>query len=495
MEFNSVATLIALPLALSPVAYLVERLDRKIHLLHSNLHLMRWMALLILALAWGVFGIAAHDFDTDGTLTYRASMVTLQLDGLSLLVCGTILALGTLVAIYSIDYMAEDDAADKYYALLLLLMGTMLGLVCTRDLFNLWVWFEAMAISASFLVAFYREQSASLEAGVKYIVQSAVGSAFILLGIALILAETGTVDLQEIAQTSQHAPVFWAAGGLFVAGFGVKMALVPFHTWLPDAHAQAPSGISAMLSGVVIEVALIALLRTLGSLAFSWGTLLIGFGAVNMLVGNLLALRQTLIKRMLAYSSLSQMGYMVFGIGVGIYAHSMNGFEGGLFHFFNHALMKGLAFLAVGAFIYILDTHQPLKISDLRGASQRYPLIALALSLALLGLGGLPPLAGFMSKWQIFAAGMAVHESAITGLVIFAALNSVLSLAYYAPVINVLYSRQNTPEISQGRRVPITIGLPLLVMAVAIVVSGVDPGLLHGILEPAARVLFTAFGG
>ncbi|CAG0993436.1 partial Na(+)/H(+) antiporter subunit A, partial [Anaerolineae bacterium] len=172
METNSVATLIALPLALSPAAYIVERLNRKIH--------PGWLALLILALAWGVFGIAAYEFDRDGTLTYRVGMMQLQLDGLSLFACCAILTLGTLTVIYSLDYMAEEGAADKYYALVLLLLGTMMGLVCTRDLFNLWVWFEAMAISASFLVAFYREQPASLEAGVKYIVQSALGSAFIL---------------------------------------------------------------------------------------------------------------------------------------------------------------------------------------------------------------------------------------------------------------------------------------------------------------------------
>ncbi|KAB2866342.1 MAG: hypothetical protein F9K46_02515 [Anaerolineae bacterium] len=487
METNSVATLIALPLALSPAAYIVERLNRKIH--------PGWLALLILALAWGVFGVAANEFDRDGTLTYRVGMMQLQLDGLSLLACGAILTLGTLTVIYSLDYMAEEGAADKYYALVLLLLGTMMGLVCTRDLFNVWVWFEAMAISASFLVAFYREQPASLEAGVKYIVQSALGSAFILLGIALVLAETGTLDLQEIAQLNQDSAMLWAAGGLFIAGFGVKMALVPFHTWLPDAHAQAPSGISALLSGLVIEVALIALLRALTCVAFSWGTLLIVFGVVNMLVGNLLALRQTQIKRLLAYSSLSQMGYMVFGIGIGIYAQTLDGFEGGLFHFFNHALMKGLAFLAVGAFIYSLETHQPLQISALRGASRRYPYIALALSLALLGLGGLPPLAGFMSKWQIFAAGIAVHEPLITLLVIFAALNSVLSLAYYAPIINVLYSRQAQVEMAQGRAVPRLMRLSLLVLSGAIVVIGVYPGLLHGALESAARVLLTAFGG
>ena len=145
----------------------------------------------------------------------------------------------------------------------------MIGLGCATDLFNLWVWFEAMAVSSYLLVAFYREQPASLEAGVKYLVQSAAGSVLVLLGIALVLAQTGTLDLAQICATvgQVDAPALLAAGALFVIGFGVKAALVPMHTWLPDAHSQAPSGISAMLSGVVIEAGLVALLRALAALA------------------------------------------------------------------------------------------------------------------------------------------------------------------------------------------------------------------------------------
>ncbi|MER3514804.1 MAG: hypothetical protein C4310_10825, partial [Chloroflexota bacterium] len=142
------------------------------------------------------------------------------------------------------------------------------------------------------------------------------------------------------------------AGALLIMGFGVKAALVPLHTWLPDAHAQAPSGISAMLSGIVIEAGLIASLRALSALAalaLWWGVLLLAFGALNMLVGNLMALRQTQVKRLLAYSSVAQVGYMLLGLGITIYAGEAAGAEGGLFHLLNHGLMKGLAFLAAGA--------------------------------------------------------------------------------------------------------------------------------------------------
>ena len=159
-----------------------------------------------------------------------------------------------------------------------------------------------------------------------------------------------------------------------------------------------------MLSGVVIEVGLIAMLRALSVLPgflLSWGILFMAFGALNMLYGNLLALRQTVVKRMLAYSSLSHIGYILLGLGIALYSGMELGAQGAFFHLFNHMLMKGLAFLSVGALIYGLflqnDSHASLKITDLAGTAQKYPMVALALSIAVLGLGGLPPLAGFIS--------------------------------------------------------------------------------------------------
>jgi proton-translocating NADH-quinone oxidoreductase chain N len=399
--------------------------------------------------------------------------------------------------------MDGELGEEKYYAMLVAMVGVMIGLGSASDLFNLWVWFEAMAVTSYLLVAFYREQPASLEAGIKYLVQSAVGSVLVLLGIALTLALTGTLNLDDIRATaSTLTPGLLAAGALFVIGFGVKTALVPMHTWLPDAHSQAPSGISAMLSGIVIEAGLVAMLRALAALTgvtHSWGVLLIGFGALNMLAGNLLALRQTQVKRLLAYSSLSQVGYMLLGVGIAIYAGEAAGAQGGLFHLFNHGLMKGLAFLAAGALLYALHVatgdHSPLTVADLAGASKRYPLAALAFSLAVLGLGGLPPLAGFMSKWQIFVSGFETHNAVIDALVVFAALNSVLSLAYYAPLVNAVYRKQPSDAVQRGKPLPAAMRVPLVVMALAVVAIGVWPSLLQWLTQPAGAALMNAFGG
>ena len=235
------------------------------------------------------------------------------------------------------------------------------------DLFNLWIWFEAMAVTSYLLVAFYRERPASLEAGIKYLVQSAAGSVLIVVGIALVLAATGSLELAQIQAVAAHIPAAPGRRRVVHHRFWRQSALVPLHTWLPDAHSQAPSGISAMLSGVVIEAGLIAMLRALGclySVTASWPVLLIGFGALNMLVGNLMALRQNQVKRLLAYSSVAQVGYMLLGLGITFYSGNAAGAQGSLFHLFNHGLMKGLAFLSAGALLYTLHIragdHEPL---------------------------------------------------------------------------------------------------------------------------------------
>ncbi len=472
-------------LALSPVIYFVGR---------GLASAARMMALTALGILWVSFGLALRDLTFTPSITDVLGGVSFHFDGLSVLFTAVVLILSTLVTLYSGPDIRERAGQEKYYAMILLLTGAIIGLVSTGDLFNLWVWFEMTAISSYLLVAFYRERADTLAACAKYLIQTAVGSILVLFGIALVFAQTGTLDMSVIQITP--TPLMVAAGTLFVIGFGVKIALVPTYTWLPDAYMQAPGGISALFSGIVTISGLAALLRVLAlmnGLAAEWGAALIAFGTLNIMVGNLLALRQVSVKRILAYSSISHIGFILLAVGMGVYAGLEAGFQSGMLHLFIHGLMKALAFLVVGAASH---THSradsTLRVGDLAGLAGREPLLAGALVIACLSLAGVPPLAGFMSKWLIFDAGLRAGGITLLLLVIFAALNSVFSLAYYFPIMNAMFRAE--PEPPQ-RALPAAMRLPIMALTAAVIVIGLYPTLLSVFVDPAAHTLMQLFGG
>jgi proton-translocating NADH-quinone oxidoreductase chain N len=498
---NAITWLIAIPLCSSALIYLIGRICIRLSK-NQALRPAKWLAVIaLLATAYPLY-VAGTTYLAIGAYKVQFNSIMLQMDGIALLLAGIALGLGLLATIFSATYMRGDVGEEKFYALLTALIGSIIGLGLAGDLFNLWVWFEAMTITGYTLVAFYQDQKGSLEAGVKYLVQSAAGSALVLMGIVLVFIQTSSVNITEVQAAVQGPSILLLiAGALFIIGFGVKTALVPLHTWLPDAHSQAPSSISAMLSGVVIEAGLICMLRSVGAIAGAsdqWGTIIMVFGALNIALGNMMALRQTEVKRLLAYSSIAHVGYMLIGFGAAIAFGEIDGATGGFFHMTTHAMMKGLAFFSAGTFLYTLHlangNHEPLTLDDLNGVSKRYPITALCFSIALLALGGLPPLAGFMSKWQIFVAGFQTQNGWVQALVIFAALNSVLSLGYYAPMVNRMYRKEPSAILESGKPVSFSLGLPIIVLTSIIIVVGFFPTLFSWITIPAATSLFAAFG-
>ncbi len=495
------SSLLILPFLSAPIIYLLGRLSVRKGV-NIGISLARALAVFFLLVEGCLLYLVVRQAMTGGGVYIVVGEESLLLDGIGLLLAGVVIFLGLMVTLFSIDYMHGTRSEEKFYALLMCLIGSIIGLGMSFDLFNLWLWFEAMAISTYLLVAFYNEEPPSLEAGVKYLVQSAVGSALVMFGIAIIFAQTGSTDLSVIwSLNSNIAPLTKLAGILLIVGFGVKAALVPLHTWLPDAHSQAPSGISAMLSGVVIEAGMVAMIRALsvmGKIDVNWGAILIGFGCLNILVGNLMALRQTQVKRLLAYSSLVHVGYMLLGFGFAMAFSQVDGSTGGFFHLVTHSLMKGLAFLAAGALMFGMyiskQQHTALMLDDLNGASRKYPVVTFVFSLALLGLGGLPPLAGFMSKWQILVAGAETKNTLMIIVVIFAALNSILSLGYYAPMVNRMYRREPSAAVENGNPISALMVVPLIILAVAIVIIGVWPVSLEFFTQRASfSLLYTFF--
>lgn len=483
-----------------PVIYLVGRITWRLS--RGRVQPAGWLALLVFFAAWVPYILIVREVQAGQVPQLTLGMIHLEMDGVGLLMAGLVLLLGTLVNLYSIPYLQSEPEREKYFAMLIAISASMIGLCCARDIFNLWVWFEAMTITSYLLVVFHRNQAGALEAGLKYLVQSSVGSLFILVGISLVFARTGSLDLLDLPLALKGSGILAAAaGGMLLIGFGVKASLVPLHTWLPDAHSQAPSGVSAILSGLVIECGLIALLRVLGAFSLvspAWGPLLLAFGVLNMLVGNLMALRQREVKRLLAYSSVAQVGYMLVGFGMAAAYGIGDGAAGGFFHILTHGVMKGLAFLAAGTLLFGIhianQSHEPLVLDDLNGASRKYPFTAFAFSVAVLALAGFPPLAGFMSKWQIMAAGMSVRSTPALWLVIFMALNSVLSLAYYAPMVNRLYRREPSATVQAGQPAKLVMAVPLAILLLLTMIPGFWPSLVTWFTSGAGTALLRGFG-
>ena len=424
----------------------------------------------------------------DGQEFRAAGEATLRADGLGIFLGLVGTGLGLVVAVYSLVYMRHESDRPTYGTLLLLLVAGVAGIGLAGDLFNLYVMFELMAIPSFALVAFHRDRAEAVEAGMKYIVMSGAGSLLALLGIGLVYLGAGTLDLATLPQAGMPRDLAVLAAGLLVAGFGVKAAIVPMHTWLPDAHAAAPSGISAMLSGIVIQTALVAMVRALsifgtGATAVaSYGLLLAFFAVLTMTVGNLVAMHQRDLKRLLAYSSVAQMGYILLGLGVGLEFGLTAALLGGLFHVLSHALLKGGAFLSAGVLERAYGTRD---LAALRGSGRAVPAAGFTFALFALGLAGVPPTAGFLSKLFI-VTGTAQAGAIGVFLVVALIANSVLSLAYYVPAVTGLLAGGGSPPPTRPSGVLL---LPLLVLAGLVILFGVWPGLALPVLESAARAL------
>lgn len=415
--------------------------------------------------------------------------IYLVLDGLSsfLLVIINIVALLSLI--YSLSYMERYTDKTRYYALFLLMLAGMNGVVLSGDIFNIFVFLEVAAIASYALVAFGTEAE-ELEAAFKYQVMGMLASCFILLGVALIYSLTGTLNMADIAQLIQESGIntaFLFIVGLFIVGFGLKSALMPFHAWLPDAHPSAPAPISAMLSGVLIKI-----IGVYGLLRIIFNVLGLGefeiilnifmaLGVISMIAGALLALGQDDFKRLLAYSSVSQIGYIIFAFGLG----TPFGYLGGLLHLVNHAVSKSLLFLNSGAVVYSTGTR---NLNEMGGLRKAMPVTSTTSLIGSFSIAGLPPFGGFWSKLIIIIAAIFARRI-IFALV--AALVSVITLAYYFRMQRLAFFGVPSEAKKNIKEVPLAMSLVMVILALLCLGLGalLIPGLRNIILEPAIEVL------
>jgi proton-translocating NADH-quinone oxidoreductase chain N len=402
-----------------------------------------------------------------------------------ILFASLIALVGLLVSIYAFDYIREGSR-QKYHMLYLVLLTGATGVVLTGDIFNLFVFFEILCISSYSLVAYFGDKS-GIESAVKYLIQGAIGSAFILMGVGLLYGLFGTLNMADIAANikSVNSVAVFTPMVLLVTGFGVEAAIFPLNGWLPDAHSSAPSSISAILSGIAIEVGLYAMVRVVFTLFGASGFLnfLLFLGVVTLIIGELCAFSQENIKRMLAYSSIGQIGLIVFALSIA----SSEGVSAGLFQLVSHTLGKALLFLAVGYMIYRTGS---MNISSFEGMGKKMPYTSLAFTVGAFSIVGLPPFIGFPGKLMIVKAALSEQEVLFAILIALVLLATIIEAAYFFKVVQVIYFKGEKSKINAKKETaPLSVLLPLCVFVLLIVVSGIYPRWITDFLDSSASEL------
>ncbi len=397
------------------------------------------------------------------------------LDKLGLFMAIMITGIMSLTAVYSVKYVKERK--HRYYTLICLLTIGLIGISLTGDIFNMYVFFELMSVASYALVAFLLNKE-STEAALKYLITGSLSSSFLLVGIAMLYGLTGTLNMADMALKISGGPVFMIVLGLILGGLSLKSAIVPFHFWLPDVHPAAPSPVSALLSSVIIGSGVYMTIRIIftvfGIMSIFW--MLIILGLITMVVGGLMAIMQKDVKRLLAYSTVSQVGYIFIAIGMGTPA----GVTAGLFHLFNNILLKCLLFLSFGIILWHTGTRD---LNKLGGLGKRMPWVAFCFGIGALGTAGIPPLNGFASKWLIYLATWEVSPI-ITSIAIIV---SAITLAYYLKVFSCIFMGPSTFKIV--KKTPKTMLIPIIILAIICIIIGILPQIGMMFVEPATNVL------
>ncbi len=439
-------------------------------------------------------GVTAAMWGDDSTAIFNNM---LAVDSFALFFKLLFAGIAFLVILASTDYIAKFARFQgEYYALILLSTLGMMLMAATADLISLYIALELTSISLYVLVGFLKDRK-STEASLKYLLLGAIASAVLLYGMALVFGFTGQTQLGAIAMSIQSmsldnvlaSPALLMGIVMLIAGFGFKIAAVPFQMWVPDVYEGAPTPVTAYLSVASKAAGFALILRVFYSafgipewLSMNWGMIFAALAVISMIIGNVVAIPQTNIKRMLGYSSIAQAGYLMVGLATLGFASasSILGQSTILFFLASYALTNLGAFIAV---IAISNKINSDDIADFTGMGKRAPLLALALTLCLISLIGMPPAAGFMAKFYIFSAAV---QNDLLWLVVIAVLNSVISAYYYLRVVKVMWlgeaaSEEKVPSSGAPR-------LALFLCCLGVLLLGIIPGLVMRLAEIAGNL-------
>lgn len=421
-------------------------------------------------------------------------------DGFNSLIICIINLIGFLAVFYSISYIKRYTAENYFYALFCLLIGGMNGVVLSGDLFNIFVFLEISVISSYALVGFGVEKN-ELEASFKYQVLGGLASFLILFGIGFIYWKTKTLNIADIKAAFSNGydkKYYLFVQLLILSGFGLKAAIIPFHAWLPDAHSSAPSPISAMLSGVFIKAVgiyvIIRLFFNMFVISAGMAVLITTLGTMSMVIGVFLAIGQWDIKRLLAYHSISQMGYVVMSVGIGmiLISHGLKpevaslAITGGIYHLINHAAFKGLLFLNAGAIEYATGTR---NLKEMGGLAKVMPATSATSFIASMSISGVPPFNGFFSKLIIIIAAILARFYLLAALAVIVSiitLASFLKFQRYA-----FYDKPVNPKGPEVKEVPFPMVFSMIVLSIFCVLLSllVIPSVREAVLTPAVNIL------
>jgi len=426
--------------------------------------------------------------------------IYMVMDGFNTIIVCIINSIGLLSALYSISYIKRYTAGNYFYALFCLMIGGMNGVVLSGDLFNIFVFLEISVISSYALVAFGVEKN-ELEASFKYQVLGGLASFLILFGIGFIYWKTKTLNIADIKEAFSNGydrTYYLFVQILILSGFGLKAAIIPFHAWLPDAHSSAPSPISAMLSGVFIKaVGIYVILRLFFNMFVvneGMAILITTLGTLSMVIGVFLAIGQWDFKRLLAYHSISQMGYVILSVGIGLILISRGSkpevaalaITGGIFHLINHAAFKGLLFLNAGAIEYSTGTR---NLKEMGGLARSMPVTSATSFIASMSISGVPPFNGFFSKLIIIIAAVMAKFYLLAALAVIVSiitLASFLKFQRYA-----FYNKSDIKTNQQIKEVPFPMVFSMVVLSIICVLLSllVIPDIRDTVLTPAVNIL------
>ncbi|ACB84104.1 complex I subunit 5 family protein [Natranaerobius thermophilus] len=489
-----------LPIIIVLIGIFVSFILPGLHFIKKNLNEYVSLSAMILMLVIAIYLVI--EVSSNGPFTYVVGEwappwgIEFNVDYLGVYMTLIITGIGFLALLYAsrdLHHELQENALSLYYPLYMLLMASMIGMVLTNDIFNLFVLLEITLLTSVAIIC-VKENKDTIEASLKYLMLNALGSATVLMGIALLYIITGHLNMTYIAQElavnfEQYPTVIMAIVALFFVGFGVKSALFPMHVWLPDAHGSAPSPSSAVLSGLVIKVYVVSLIRFYFIVLpeeilelMPVGEILLWFAAAGMILGSMFAIAQEDIKKMLAYSSVAQISYVFLGIGL----LSLTSFQGGLLHILNHAIIKSMLFLIAGAIIY---TSGIRKISHMHGVGLRYPLIMICFTLGAFAMIGIPGTNGFISKWYLALGAL---DAGRPFFVLVILVSSLLNGVYYLPiVVNSFFGDMQDADINfiKCNKLPWQMFFPIVLCGFLIIFIGLYPALPLSLVEPAVEFL------